>query len=463
MRRTGVCGAAETLLVDRAAAATHLKPLVDHAARRRLRSARRRRRRAPPIARVKPATRRGLVDRISRRHHRRQGGRRRRRRDRPYRALRLAPHRRDRHRGRRPRRRNSCARSIRRSCCTTPRPNSPTAASSASAPRSASPPAACTRAAGRRRAAHQLQVPRARQRGRSGRDRASRPLTPASACACRPHAPGMRIGLFGGTFDPPHAGASRRLPAGDEAAQARPRLVAGDARQSAQGHARAGAARASASPPRARWRTIRASTSPASRRRSARDTPTRPSRYLRARCPGVRFVWIMGADNLRSFHRWQRWRGIAAAGADRGGRPARARASTPAPAPAGQALARCAHPGNGGDVLAATASRRPGFSCTGSSRRCRRPRLRAGGASWNRCQSATVWEIARTASRLKPLTGRAYLRGCPACAGASATKGKEPCQHLHSLGRRRHAPRTDLQARLTPRRSFAWSSPASTT
>src|SRR5256714_6661496 len=28
MRRTGVCGAAETLLVDRAAAATHLAPLV---------------------------------------------------------------------------------------------------------------------------------------------------------------------------------------------------------------------------------------------------------------------------------------------------------------------------------------------------------------------------------------------------------------------------------------------------
>jgi nicotinate-nucleotide adenylyltransferase len=26
----------------------------------------------------------------------------------------------------------------------------------------------------------------------------------------------------------------------------------------------------------------------------------------------VRFVWIMGADNLRHFHRWQRWRDIAA-------------------------------------------------------------------------------------------------------------------------------------------------------
>ena len=35
-------------------------------------------------------------------------------------------------------------------------------------------------------------------------------------------------------------------------------------------------------------------------------------RYLFARCPGVRFVWIMGADNLRSFHRWQKWREIAA-------------------------------------------------------------------------------------------------------------------------------------------------------
>ncbi len=34
-------------------------------------------------------------------------------------------------------------------------------------------------------------------------------------------------------------------------------------------------------------------------------------KWLVARCPGVHFVWIMGADNLRSFHRWQKWRGIA--------------------------------------------------------------------------------------------------------------------------------------------------------
>ncbi len=35
-------------------------------------------------------------------------------------------------------------------------------------------------------------------------------------------------------------------------------------------------------------------------------------RSVVARCRGVQFVWIMGADNLRSFHRWQKWRGIAA-------------------------------------------------------------------------------------------------------------------------------------------------------
>jgi nicotinate-nucleotide adenylyltransferase len=34
-------------------------------------------------------------------------------------------------------------------------------------------------------------------------------------------------------------------------------------------------------------------------------------RYLRRRASGLRFVWIMGADNLAQFHRWQSWRDIA--------------------------------------------------------------------------------------------------------------------------------------------------------
>ena len=31
---------------------------------------------------------------------------------------------------------------------------------------------------------------------------------------------------------------------------------------------------------------------------------------LQAIYPGVRFVWLMGADNLVQFHRWERWRDI---------------------------------------------------------------------------------------------------------------------------------------------------------
>ncbi len=33
--------------------------------------------------------------------------------------------------------------------------------------------------------------------------------------------------------------------------------------------------------------------------------------FLRRRFAGVRFVWIMGADNLATFHRWQHWHVIA--------------------------------------------------------------------------------------------------------------------------------------------------------
>lgn len=32
---------------------------------------------------------------------------------------------------------------------------------------------------------------------------------------------------------------------------------------------------------------------------------------LRRLYPGVRFVWLMGSDNLASFHKWEDWRSIA--------------------------------------------------------------------------------------------------------------------------------------------------------
>jgi nicotinate-nucleotide adenylyltransferase len=34
--------------------------------------------------------------------------------------------------------------------------------------------------------------------------------------------------------------------------------------------------------------------------------------FLRTRFPRTHFVWVMGADNLATFHRWRDWRRIAA-------------------------------------------------------------------------------------------------------------------------------------------------------
>lgn len=122
--------------------------------------------------------------------------------------------------------------------------------------------------------------------------------------------PGQRIGLLGGSFDPPHAGhvriteeAMRRFsldrvwwlvtpgnplkahgpaPLADRMAQARailddPRVVVTDL------EARLGT-------------------------RLTADTIAALQRHY----PAVRFVWLMGSDNLVQFDRWDRWREIAA-------------------------------------------------------------------------------------------------------------------------------------------------------
>ena len=73
--------------------------------------------------------------------------------------------------------------------------------------------------------------------------------------------------------------------------------------------------------------------------------------YLRRRVSGLRLVWIMGADNLAQFHRWQNWRRIASevpiAVIDRPPQSFRALA-----APAAQALARYRLPENEAAALA---------------------------------------------------------------------------------------------------------------
>ena len=49
--------------------------------------------------------------------------------------------------------------------------------------------------------------------------------------------------------------------------------------------------------------------------------------HLRRRVSGVRFVWIMGADNLAQFHRWQELAAHRLRGADRRDRPSAAKFS----------------------------------------------------------------------------------------------------------------------------------------
>lgn len=150
--------------------------------------------------------------------------------------------------------------------------------------------------------------------------------------------PGLRIGVMGGSFNPPHEGHTL------VAATALKRLrldqlwwvvTPGNPLKSngvlAPLVARMDACRKLARDPRMRVTAFEAEL----------GTPYTAATlaFLRCRYPAVTFIWVMGADNLATFNRWQDWRKIARtlpiAVVDRPGWRLKALAS-----PAAHALAR---------------------------------------------------------------------------------------------------------------------------
>ena len=168
-----------------------------------------------------------------------------------------------------------------------------------------------------------------------------------------PYTDGMRIGLLGGSFNPPHAAhraislfAIKRLQLDRVWWLVSPGNPLKRARGPHDTAARAAAARAVAQDPRIDVSCLEAVIGT----RYTVDTIS----YLRRRCAGARFVWIMGADNLAQFHRWENWQRIAAevpiAVIDRPPQSFRALA-----APAAQALADYRIPESKARTLAASA------------------------------------------------------------------------------------------------------------
>ena len=124
-------------------------------------------------------------------------------------------------------------------------------------------------------------------------------------------APNMRIGLLGGSFNPPHTAhleisltALKRLRLDQVWWLVTPGNPLKDPSKLASLDARVEAAREMARHPRIAVTGFEAGSGSA----YTIDLLT----ALKRRFPGVSFVWLMGADNLAEFHRWRAWEEIFA-------------------------------------------------------------------------------------------------------------------------------------------------------
>lgn len=124
-------------------------------------------------------------------------------------------------------------------------------------------------------------------------------------------APGMRVGLFGGSFNPAHEGhahvaetARERLGLDRVVWLVSPQNPLKSSRETAPLAERMARARAVARGPAMIVTDLET--------RFGSQYTVDTLRTLRSRYPGVKFVWIMGADGLAGFHRWRGWTQIMA-------------------------------------------------------------------------------------------------------------------------------------------------------
>jgi len=124
-----------------------------------------------------------------------------------------------------------------------------------------------------------------------------------------PHAAGLKIGLFGGSFNPPHdAHRAVTLLAMKKLGLDRVWWLVTPGNPLKDNNAlpplpeRIALAQALADHPRIDVTGFESVIGT----KYSRDTIA----WLLSECPGIHFVWIMGADNLKYFHRWKNWRDI---------------------------------------------------------------------------------------------------------------------------------------------------------